>query len=225
MIRKVLILAAVAMLLPAATTMAFHPGRCEPCHIPHMSYEDPAGEIPLWSGAKTAVEVFQNYDSDTMDADTSDPVGSTLLCLACHDGTEDNSRHTIVPEGGDGPGDLSSNHPLEFAYTTALATTDGELVDPNEAGSSPINPAHTIADDMLQAVTLKVKCYSCHEIHANGLHETTATTPGGTEYDFNMPHLVNIPGIEFKAGHGTNKELEESYSLRYEALCTACHEK
>lgn len=223
MSKKVVVLAAVVMLLPTVA-MAFHPGRCEPCHIPHMAFEDPAGEIPLWSGAKTAVEVFENYDSPTMQGDTGDPEGSTLLCLACHDGTEDNSRHTIVPEGG-AAGDLSGTHPMEFPFTTALAEDDGELSDPNEAGSSPVNPEHTIAQDMLQAVTGDMKCYSCHEIHANGLHDTTVTTPGGTEYDFDVPHLVNIPGIEFKAGYGQNKELEESYGLRYEALCTTCHEK
>ena len=224
MIKKVMMVSAVAMLLLPAAAMAFHPGRCSPCHIPHKAYVDPEGEIPLWSGTKTSVEVFENYDSPTMQGTPGDPTGSTLLCLACHDGTEDNSSHTIVPEGG-AAGDLSGTHPLEFAFTTALAEQDGELVDPNEAGSSPVNPEHTIAQDMLQAVTLKVKCYSCHEIHANGLHKTSVTSPGGTKFDFTVPHLINIPGIIFKAGKHDNPNLQESYSLRYEALCTTCHEK
>ena len=59
MVRKVFILAAVAMLLPAATAMAFHPGRCEPCHVPHQSDISTTG-VPLWSGARSDVTTFIN---------------------------------------------------------------------------------------------------------------------------------------------------------------------
>ena len=219
MVRKVFILAAVAMLLPAATAMAFHPGRCEPCHIPHMSGD--SSVVPLWSGEQTDTEVFINYTSGSMDATTEDPAGSTLLCLACHDGA---SSHSIVPATDD-DGDLSGTHPLEMPYTTRLANADGELVDPSLAGSSPINANRTISQDLLEPGTGKVKCFSCHDIHASGLHEVTVTSPGTLEFEFDIPHLVNVPGIRFALSRRGDAEDEDDYYLRYEALCTTCHEK
>ncbi len=219
MVRKVFILVAVAMLLPAATAMAFHPGRCEPCHIPHMAGD--SSVVPLWSGEQTETEVFDNYTSDSMDSSTDDPAGSTLLCLACHDGA---SRHSIVPATDD-DGDLRGTHPMEMAYTTRLANADGELVDPDLAGSSPINANRTISQDLLEPGTGKVKCFSCHDIHASGLHEIGVTTPQGAEFEFDLPHLVNVPGIRFGLSHNGDEEDEGDYYLRYEALCTTCHEK
>lgn len=214
MVRKVVFLAAVAMLLPTATVMAFHQDQCDPCHIPHMAGD--SSVVPLWSGTATATAEFINYDSDTMDADTNDPANSTLLCLACHDGA---SRHSIIAEG-DADGDLSGTHPLEMAYTTALATTDGELVDPNLAGSSPTNPAHTIADDMLEAVSGKVKCFSCHDIHASGLGSITVGT-----FTWDVPYLVDVPGIQYAIGWGGDPLVQDDYDFEYAALCTTCHEK
>ena len=230
MVRKVFILAAVAMLLPAATAMAFHPGRCEPCHVPHQSDISTTG-VPLWSGAQTDTASFTNYEdpAGTMQSDTGDPAGSTLLCLSCHDGA---SNHSIVHDGGE-DGDLSRSHPIEMTYDTDLADADGELVDP--ADPSPVHPLKTISEDLLAGD--KMKCTSCHDVHVSGLHggvvvafSTVAGTPQDpyVEYEFtfdDVPHLQNIPGITYKPHHGTSKTDQENYYLRYETLCTTCHIK
>lgn len=217
MLKKAMILVAVGMLLPAATAMAFHPNEdCDRCHIPHESGD--SNVVPLWSGTATATVVFTEYSSPTMDAAPGDPEGSTLLCLACHDGA---SSHSIVPDAAE-DGDLSGTHPMHFVYNTALANADGELVDPAEAGSSTVvGGKGTISEDLLVAGVMN--CVSCHEIHVNGLHEGTGGVSG--EFDYDIPHLVNIPGIEFELGHGGVPGDPEDWELSYGALCTTCHVK
>ena len=50
MVRKLVILAAVALLLPTATVMAFHPNDdCDNCHLVHQAADGDG--MPLWSGA------------------------------------------------------------------------------------------------------------------------------------------------------------------------------
>ena len=209
--KTTLILAALAILLPVLPAMAFHPTTdCANCHIPHG--DGGLDGMPLWSGTITTTTVFTNYDSATLDAAVGDPEGFTLLCLACHDG---GTSHAISATAGD----MSNTHPMEFVYDAALATTDGELVDPTVAGSSTeVGGDGTITEDMLFAD--KLKCTSCHEIHVNGLHEGT----GGT-FTFDIPHLKNIPGIEYKLGWGGSAAVETDWDLSYRVLCVTCHIK
>ena len=221
MVRKVFILAAVAMLLPTATVMAYHPSKnCDTCHLVHQAGE--MDGMPLWSGKSPDVlPTFINYPSGgTMDASPGDPAGSTLLCLSCHDGT---GSHGVVHDGGE-DGDLSRSHPIEFIYNGGLAALDGELVDPDTPGSSLlVGGKGTISEDLLFGG--KMKCSSCHEVHVNGLHEQVfdpEDTPEDPEDDVTqgMPHLQPIPGIEW-----TWSSHSSSYRLRYGALCTTCHIK
>ncbi len=246
--KKLIVLLAVVVM--AGPALAFHPGSdCDRCHIPHATSEDTNGEqlIPLWSGVAYEGTDFVNYDSPTMDADTEDPQGATLVCLACHDNSY-GDRHDINP--GVMEGDLSGTHPMEFVYDSALADLDKELVQPDEAGSSTVvNGYGTITKDLLSGLQ-KVNCQSCHEIHVNGLHETSITASGQAQttdpdtgdplvdadgepimedvtvsFDFDIPHLVNIPGITFRTGYRADPVLEDSYSLSYGVLCTTCHIK
>ena len=236
MVRKVFFVAAVAMLLPTATVMAFHQDQCDPCHIPHMAGD--SSVVPLWSGRVTASTEFTNYDSPTMHASPNDPVGSSLLCLACHDGA---ASHTIQPEGG-AAGDMSGTHPLGILYNAALATADGELVDPDVPGSSPTNPARSINEDLLGNVNT-MTCSSCHDIHESGLggitQSYTATqqyvdnAPEGStvqvddvfNFNFNVPYLLDVPGIAYNIGWGGDATQGDDYDFEYAALCTVCHEK
>lgn len=216
--KMVLLIALVA--LPLATTMAFHPNtQCDRCHIPHSAV-DSAG-VPLWSGLGLAADtVFTNYESATMDATVGDPVGSTLLCLGCHDSSA-GDRHNVTPVGSSG--DMSTSHPIEMTYDTALTVLDKELVDPSAAGSSTmVDGQGTIDADML--ADGKVNCVSCHEIHVNGLHGVTVDV-GGTDMEFDMPHLRNFPGMTFKKAYGGVATDPADYEMSYGALCTTCHIK
>ena len=230
MIRKPVLLVALVLLVPVTTAVAFHPNtQCYRCHVPHED-ESLAG-MPLWSGEATAIESWTNYTSGTLDATAGDPEGSTLVCLACHDGAEASS-HDI----SDGTGDLSGTHPMEFVYDEALALADKELVNPDDVGSSTeVNGEGTITEDFLAggaAGTKKMNCVSCHEIHINGLHGEAVVVEGENpgdppqaEFDFDLPHLKPIPGIEMKKNWGATGLNEADYYVAWGALCTTCHIK
>lgn len=105
------------------------------------------------------------------------------LCMSCHDGTvsvaslynapneapiDDNPANIILTAGGNvtasgliagNPNlgtDLTNDHPVNFTYDSALATTDGELHDP---ATTPAVAA------LLAGGT--VQCSSCHDPHDN----------------------------------------------------------
>jgi len=145
---------------------------CLPCHTTHNV---DSGNAPLWNHALTTATGFTPYDSSvssTMDATVGQPTGVSLACLSCHDGT------IALDQFGANPGselisvnyayanvtkNLANDHPVSFAYNTALATTDGGLHDPSTQSSGV--GAGTIADDMLFAGSLE--CASCHDVHNN----------------------------------------------------------
>ena len=126
---------------------------CDSCHVPHNAAADQA--VPLWNPEHTTTTLTGNYTSPTMQADTSGGVdGASKLCLSCHDGTHPHvdADHTIAS--------LETSHPVSFVYDQALATADGELVDPT-----------TLASDILD-INSKMQCTSCHDVHA-----TAAASP------------------------------------------------
>lgn len=284
--KLIVIMAVLAMAAPA---MAFHASaaghyECDSCHVPHNAgvLED----MPLWN-SDTVLPAshpgFTNYDSETMQAAPGDPVGPTLLCLACHDSGADHPTHQINADASD----MSRSHPMEFEYTNALAIADKELVNPDSAGSSTlVNGDGTITADLLSPSNGYMNCQSCHDIHIQGLSEETvawsqdiqgagdstggqikndgltfdltATTQadrdllwldadndeiidlggwGGTspqayidhtdagDHEFDIPYLVNIPGIEWAAGWGADVSDGGDYELRYGVLCKTCHVK
>jgi hypothetical protein len=120
---------------------------CDSCHVPHNAAADQA--VPLWNPEHTTTTLTGNYTSPTMQGDTSGGVdGASKLCLSCHDGTHPHidADHSIAA--------LETTHPVSFVYDQALATADGELVDPT-----------TLASDILD-VNSKMQCTSCHDVHA-----------------------------------------------------------
>lgn len=140
---------------------------CGTCHTPHNALTPQLA--PLWSHAATAT-VFTLYSSPTLDAVVGQPTASSKACLSCHDGTV--ALDNFIPVNGvttfmgavpaNLGTDISNDHPISFAYTAALATTDGGLFDPT---TTPSGLGGTIDADMLFAT--QMQCASCHNPHNN----------------------------------------------------------
>ena len=148
---------------------------CSLCHTPHQSMS--IDNAPLWNHAQTTVASYKLYSSPTFDSQggttITDPSASSKLCLSCHDGTValenfggiTTGSNYIDPAyriGGPSGNDMSTEHPISFDYTDALAVTDGGLHQPTVANSGL---GSTIAADML--FNNKMECASCHDVHNN----------------------------------------------------------
>lgn len=145
---------------------------CIYCHAPHNN-KSASGTL-LWNRALSTA-VFTAYSSPTMNGTPAAAVGPiSKVCLSCHDGTiAVDSYGTFtgsVPISGTstakiGP-DLSNDHPISFAYNTALATSDGALKDPSTTnvtiGTGGTNTG-TIAAKLL--FSDQMECASCHDVH------------------------------------------------------------
>jgi predicted CXXCH cytochrome family protein len=137
---------------------------CVFCHAPHNS----APSAPLWNRQAQA-STYTPYTSSTAKASAGQPTGSSLLCLSCHDGTialgNVLSRTTPIAMAGGvttmpvgSPSrlgtDLSGDHPISIAYTSALAATRGELADPS-----------TLTGAVRLDFTGQMQCSACHDAH------------------------------------------------------------
>jgi predicted CXXCH cytochrome family protein len=136
---------------------------CIFCHTPHHA----STVTPLWSH-ELGGNIYDLYQSTTMNAQPGQPTGASRLCLSCHDGTVALGKLYGVPEPIAGlettllPGpsnlqtDLSDDHPVSFSYTASLAIENGELHDP---GTLP--PEIKLEDGHL------LQCTACHNPHKN----------------------------------------------------------
>ena len=139
---------------------------CDACHTPHQSTI--LDGAPLWNHALSTVTTYTNYDTPTMDATTGDPSGTSLLCLSCHDGTTAIDSYggatgtTFIGAGflvGDvtvANNDMSSEHPISFAYADAVATDNG------------LNTEASVASFLVGGIGGTVECASCHDVHNQG---------------------------------------------------------
>ena len=137
---------------------------CITCHTPHKAI---ASAGPLWNHTVTAATfgLYTNVISPTFNGTTAQPAGTSKLCLSCHDGTVDLDAFTGKAGALSGriTGaallgiNLSTHHPVSFAYNTALATADVGLYDP---ATTPAVAAMLFANN--------VECASCHDAHNNG---------------------------------------------------------
>jgi len=136
---------------------------CIFCHTAHNA----SPVAPLWNRPNPG-SVYTPYSSSTAKAFPGQPTGTSILCLSCHDGTialgQVLSRTTPIAMTGGvstlpaGPGrlgtDLSDDHPISFAYTSALASQRGELADPGAlTGSVRLDSSG------------QMQCTSCHDAH------------------------------------------------------------
>lgn len=146
---------------------------CIFCHAPHNSRP----VAPLWNRNDPG-STYVLYSSSTLQALPGQPDGPSILCLSCHDGTialgNVISRTTpIVMATGtnmpSGTGNLTTNlrndHPISFAYTSALAGSDGQLKTP------------TLITPPVSLKSGKVQCTSCHDPHRNVYPDFLVTTP------------------------------------------------
>ena len=139
---------------------------CVFCHAPHNS----SPSAPLWN-RRDPGSTYTPYTSSTAKAVAGQPTGASLTCLSCHDGTialgdllSRSSRvamaggTTTLPAGNSNLGtDLSDDHPVSMAYTTALAAArNGELADP------ALLTGKVKLDNRGQ-----MQCTACHDPHDN----------------------------------------------------------
>ncbi|NOX18909.1 MAG: cytochrome C [Chlorobi bacterium] len=181
---------------------------CEPCHTPHNANME-VPNSPLWNHAVTSAS-FEVYVSSTLDAAVGQPSGKSKLCLSCHDGTVSvnsyggvtGTNHIMPWQNGYLGTDLKNDHPVSFAYSSALASADGELEDPNTALSGL---GGTIAEDLLE--NGRMECSSCHDVHAS-------------RNDQGCNGCHNMHGGSF---------LKQDLTLRVDnsqsAFCLTCHKK
>lgn len=147
---------------------------CVACHTPHNA-NTTVTDAPLWNHALTT-KTYTLYSSPTLNAATGQPVGTSKLCLSCHDGTVavdsfGGATGTTFLSGaeavGAGPSDLSNDHPISITYNTALATADGALFDPSTKtvtiGSGTQSKTGTVNATML--ISNQIQCATCHDVH------------------------------------------------------------
>lgn len=164
---------------------------CQACHTPHNALSN-AGtgatvDGPLWNhNPSTAIGTFTLYTGNyggartaTLNAVMTQPAGTSLLCLSCHDGTValDSFGGAQTATGVKIAGtanigtDLSNDHPVSIPYGTGANGTGfaaAGLKDPintvsqmylKNGGTSTAN----IATDLLESFS--VECSSCHDVH------------------------------------------------------------
>lgn len=163
---------------------------CGYCHTPHHADLDSAGNgLPLWS-RKTAIVTgkYMNYTAFTLDggiagSKTGDAnIGSSWLCLSCHDGSVAVDQHynftgntyllgdaygdTAIGEGTD----LSNDHPIGVDMLAARLAEAGSgaqsgLVDATTAQfkGNTLLGTFPIANYLSEGTF--VTCSSCHDVH------------------------------------------------------------
>jgi predicted CXXCH cytochrome family protein len=134
---------------------------CIFCHISHTASPD----APIWNRRSNG---YTSYKSSSTDAATGKPMGSSALCLSCHDGTialgdmlsnnrgrgRDNDLRNSFLRGRSNLGtDLSNDHPVSIVYDASLQLTDPDLVNP--------------ASVVLPLEQGEIQCISCHDPHSD----------------------------------------------------------
>lgn len=175
---------------------------CVFCHTPHGA--DTTVKAPLWNRAVN-VSGYTMYSSQTFDATAeAQPVGVSLACLSCHDGTIafDALRNLPGPGGWNNapsangvtawtftnapdkkmpPGritnlgtDLSNDHPISMAYTTAKSPSSTSLT--NEFAIGFYDPPK----NGLRLYEGRVECASCHDPHRSDTPTFLRVTNSGS---------------------------------------------
>lgn len=146
---------------PGSTKSGTESQVCVFCHTPHGA--NTATVSPLWNRPSSGA-TYTPYSSESLDARsaqlgwTGQPLGSSKLCLSCHDGTIALGNVVNAPGSGLGSAisvsgdtatkmplgageysgytrflgsDLSNDHPISITYDSTLSARDGELRTPD----------------------------------------------------------------------------------------------
>lgn len=158
---------------------------CAFCHPPHGTPKGLEQAVPEWNHVTTGAQ-FKMFSSSTLAGSVdAQPLGPSLACLSCHDGTVAVGALIEAPEGGGNEDyseaqrgvnpatglmegasvlgtDLSSIHPISVTYRADL---NKGLRPPTELVGVRLYPANVSGAE--------VHCGSCHDPHNYG-------TPGET---------------------------------------------
>lgn len=180
---------------------------CKHCHIPHNSI---SGITPLWNHQLSSGSSYQAYTSSTMNSTPAgSPLGSSKLCLSCHDGTIAIENHSGTTTGirftswGNVGTDMRNDHPISFVYDPSIAIEDGELHDPT---ATPSGLGKTISEDLLE--NGRMECSTCHDVH---VARKTSSGCGGCH----SPHGSSL----------TRQTLSLRVNNTGSAFCLTCHNK
>ena len=151
---------------------------CVVCHTPHNA----AGtDGPLWNRTNydASVPAFVMYpDTATIDGTIdTDPTGTSVICLSCHEGSlfvdsfgggPATPDQTVALIGGDSDAvvvlNLSNDHPISITYVPGTgAGQDAELAATTASVTFGNGATGTVAD--LLDTGAKVQCSSCHDVH------------------------------------------------------------
>jgi predicted CXXCH cytochrome family protein len=159
---KIFLIIVLSPIIYLGQLEGFHSNLKANCKFCHVNEEENTNTTSLAWQAAPKNNSYKPYSSSTLDAQISKPLGSSKLCLSCHDGIlamEDISIPALNSNQIIGT-NLRGSHPVSFKYDTQLAVQDAGLIDPE---SSPSGLGGTIHSDML--INGNLECISCHDIH------------------------------------------------------------
>ena len=200
-------------------------GVCIFCHTPHNARPTSG----LWNRDLPAV-TYKLYESSTLQAQMSQPNGSSRLCLSCHDGILALSNMRVAPISGPvapmppltGTAslgtDLSNDHPISFIYNSALALRASDLIDPTALPqTAPLDN-----DKQLQ-------CSSCHDPHLNRPNFLRIDDRFGADCtvchrDHNWRSSSHATATQtWRGGKTTAPWPADGYATMAENACESCH--
>jgi predicted CXXCH cytochrome family protein len=190
------VMALNATALDAADTSHSSAFGCGACHDAHNRNLGAVSDAPpLWGRAANTTTSLTAYtlQSTLRGALTIPaPSGSSLLCMACHDGVTDagTDAHQINGTSDDGYVNTATMHPISFDYDTFADATSGAGKDyfNDSAGTGVIGD--------VKLFNGKLECGSCHDIHGatnpnDGTANTDALRGDGTGQDLCIDCHVN----------------------------------
>ena len=95
---------------------------CVFCHTPHGANLNSPGSAPLWNRAVPLTSGYQMYNSPNFEETSVSPVGVSLACLSCHDGTIALDALVNAPKSG---GFRSANLIASTSVSIGLITGPG----------------------------------------------------------------------------------------------------
>ena len=200
---------------------------CEFCHIPHSASS--AGS--LWSRTSSSA-TYIPYSSTTAVAQPGQPTGTSVLCLSCHDGTialgEILNRTppysmaggiSTMPPGKTNLGtDLTDDHPISFAYTSALASQNGELAMPG-----------TFSQALPLDRNGELQCTTCHDPHDSPFGKLLRMSDIGSQICIECHQKTgwsqtsHSQSVATWNGQNQNPWIDSPYTTVADNACESCH--